>query len=202
MAGEDITMESINEQLMSALNWLKDNQKLLQQRRTAEAQKVLKELRKFRLRLTYTQKQEAISNLAMANWLINSSAKEYDENKIHKSKSSQEAKRYMPYINSIIENAVLLNTEVSKNGSQSLFMHIMYAVADIGHGKELLKLYVEELNDANSNDDIKRAYQLLNIEKQQSGVTGSKNVNSNSPSTQTAVVKTISELYTLVKQLR
>ena len=77
-------------------------------------------------------------------------------------------------------------------------MHSMYAVADIGNGKELLKLYVEELNNPNSKNDIYRSYMLQNIEKQQSGVKGSQN-NSVSPITQTVAVRTIADLYDIVK---
>lgn len=44
-------------------------------------------------------------------------------------------------------------------------MHSFYAVADIGNGNEVLKLYVEEMNDPNSDNTLKSAYQLQNIEK-------------------------------------
>lgn len=44
-------------------------------------------------------------------------------------------------------------------------MHSLYAIADMGNGRELLKLYVEEINDVNQDGTIKRAYQLQNIQK-------------------------------------
>ncbi len=50
-------------------------------------------------------------------------------------------------------------------------MHSLYAVADIGNGPEVLKLYVEELNNVNSNETIKRTYMLQNIEKQLGSVS-------------------------------
>ena len=78
-------------------------------------------------------------------------------------------------------------------------MHTFYSIADIGNGPELLKLYVEEMNDVNSKDTAKRAYQLQNIEKQQVVVTGSQN-NTVSRSNQPTVLTTISDLFALVKQ--
>lgn len=39
-------------------------------------------------------------------------------------------------------------------------MHGFYAVADIGKGREVLNLYVEAMNNPNSNATLKRAYQL------------------------------------------
>ena len=44
-------------------------------------------------------------------------------------------------------------------------MHSLYAISNIGNENELVKLYVEELNNINSNGTIKRAYQLQNINK-------------------------------------
>lgn len=49
--------------------------------------------------------------------------------------------------------------------ANSLLMHSLYAVADIGSGPEIIKLYVEEMNDPNSAGTAKRAYQLQNVEK-------------------------------------
>ena len=130
-------------------------------------------------------------------WNIQVPGKSRNETSVHLSTKAREAQRYLSFFDDIVSNAVLLDSVVSKNGGQSLFMHSFYAVADIGNGKELLKLYVEEMNDPNSDEDIKRSYMLQNIEKQQSGVRGS----GNNPSriTQTADVNTISDLFELVK---
>ena len=62
---------------------------------------------------------------------------------------------------------------------------------------EVLKLYVEELNNINSDNTTKRTYMLQNI-KRQSGSPGSQN-NSVSRVTPT-VVKTVSDLFSIVKQ--
>ena len=110
----------------------------------------------------------------------------------------------MPYINDIVEKAVLLDSygiDIGKAKSQnSLLMHSLYAIADIGHGPELLKLYVEEMNDPNSSDTAKRAYQLQNIEKA-SAVNGG--VQGNAPSSlanTTNAIRTVADLFAAVKQ--
>ncbi len=76
-------------------------------------------------------------------------------------------------------------------------MHSFYAIADMGNGVELLKLYVEEMNDPNSSDTSKRAYQLQNITRQQLKVQGSPMA---SPINQSAVINTVSNLFSLVKR--
>ena len=132
-------------------------------------------------------------------WDINVSARVYRETNAHASKKSQAARVYLDYLDEIIKNAVLLDTIVisPEKSENSLFMHSLYAVADIGNGPELLKLYVEEMNNPNSTETSKRAYMLQNIEKQQLHVTGSHT--SASPIITTAVVKTISDLHSIVK---
>ena len=54
----------------------------------------------------------------------------------------------LPFINDIVKNAVLLDSFGLKNGKSpnSLLMHSLYAVADIGNGQEVVKLLVEEMN--------------------------------------------------------
>lgn len=84
-----------------------------------------------------------------------------------------------------------------KKSDNSLLMHTFYAVADIGNGQEVLKLYVEEMNNVNSENNTQRTYMLQNITKQ-SGSSGSQN-KSISHVTPTAI-KTVSDLFGLVKQ--
>ena len=89
--------------------------------------------------------------------------------------------------------------EVGKEKSiNSLLMHSMYAVADIGNGQEVLKLFVEEMNNPNDSSTGKRAYKLLNIKRQQPGVEGS----GRNPSliTQTADIKSVADLFEAVKR--
>lgn len=134
-------------------------------------------------------------------WKINISGKVFNETKAHTSPRNMNAHAYLPYINDIVKKAVLLDSyamgsEKTKSAN-SLLMHSMYAVADIGNGPELLKLYVEEMNDPNSRDTAKRAYQLQNIEYQQSDAKGSGF--RPSPVIQTADIQTIADLFAAVK---
>lgn len=139
---------------------------------------------------------------ADTGWNVQVSGQIFAESK-HFAKKNKSAMPYLPYINDIVEKAILLDSygiEIGKAKSQnSLLMHSLYAVADVGHGPELLKLYVEEMNDPNSVDTSKRAYQLQNIEKA-SAVNGG--VQGNSPSSlanTTNAIRTVSDLFASVK---
>ena len=80
-------------------------------------------------------------------------------------------------------------------------MHSLYAVSDIGNGPEVLKLYVEEMNDLNSQTTAKRTYNLQNIEK---AFNASKRVqgNSSSPSANASnAIKRIADLFASVKRM-
>ena len=110
-------------------------------------------------------------------WDINVSGKVFNETRTHTGSANIHARDYMPYINDIVKKAVLLDSYgiaagKAKSGN-TLLMHSMYAVADIGRGPEIIKLYVEEMRDVNSADTTKRAYQLQNIEYQQPSAKGS-----------------------------
>ena len=73
----------------------------------------------------------------------------------------------LPFINDIVKNEVLLDSFGLKNGKSpdSLLMHSLYAVADVGNGQEVVKLLVEEMNDLGSGTTKKRSYQLRSIKK-------------------------------------
>lgn len=132
---------------------------------------------------------------------INISRKAFTETESHTSPKNNIGKTYLPYIRDIIRNAVLLdsygiNPTKSEN---SILMHSFYAVADIGNGSaEVLKLYVEEMYNPSAKDTSHRAYQLQGIEKQQFAVTGSGKTLA--VSKQTVAIKTVSDLFGLVKQ--
>lgn len=135
-------------------------------------------------------------------WDINVSGKVFNETRTHTGSANIHARDYMPYINDIVKKAVLLDSYgiaagKAKSGN-TLLMHSMYAVADIGRGPEIIKLYVEEMRDVNSADTTKRAYQLQNIEYQQPSAKGSSE--RFSPVISTADIKTISDLHAAVKQ--
>lgn len=137
---------------------------------------------------------------ADTGWTIRVSAKVFVETNAHKAKANTGAMRYLPYINDIVRKAVLLDTYgMGKSKSAgSLLMHNLYAIVDDGNGTALLKLYVEEMNDVNTEATGKRAYQLQNIENQQLAVTGSGN--SLAVSNSTADVNTVADLFAAVKR--
>ena len=133
-------------------------------------------------------------------WNINISRIVFNETFNHKQAQNINARPYVQYIRDIIEKSVLLESHGidPKKSDNSLLMHSFYAIADIGNGQEVLKLYVEEMFDPNSDDTNKRAYQLQTIEKQQLAVTGSGKPLS--VSMQTVAVKSVADLFELVKQ--
>ena len=133
-------------------------------------------------------------------WDIQISGKVFSESR-HSAVKNKTAFPYLDYINSIVENAVLLDSytipgEKAKSDNSAM-MHTLYAISDMGKGNELIKLYVEELNDVNNDGTIKRAYQLQNITKQQLNVRSSENTRSSIIST--ADVYTVSHLFDIVK---
>ena len=144
-------------------------------------------------------KNQPISN-ADTGWKINISGKIFDENKTHRSVSNRAATPYMQYLNDIVAKAVLLDSSGGKPKSQNtLLMHSMYAVADIGNGPEVLKLYVEEMNNPGKEETGKRAYNLQNIEK---AFIASERVRgeASSPSTNTInAINTVADLFAAVK---
>lgn len=144
--------------------------------------------------------QRGVTKNLDTGWNINVSGKVFNETG-HKAIKSQRALQYLDYINSIVENAVLFDShtiaEEKAKSENSAMMHSLYAVADMGNGRELIKIYVEELNDVNSDGTMKRAYQLQNIENQQLEVRSSGNIRSSIMPT--ADVNTVSDLFNLVK---
>ncbi len=98
--------------------------------------------------------------------------------------------------------AVLLDSYTlgRAKSANSLLMHSLYAVADIGNGPEVLKLYVEEMNNPNQTGTAKRAYQLQNIEI--SSLTGENTEGSGEAlaSFKTADIKTVADLFQAVKE--
>ena len=135
-------------------------------------------------------------------WDIQVSAKVFGESQ-HKGMKNQRALPLLDYINGIVENAVLLdssNIPADKVKSlNSAMMHSLYAIVDAGNGHELAKLYVEELNDINTDGTIKRAYQLQNISKIPLRSSGFS-TNSLAPSSQRNDY-TVSQLFDFVKAL-
>ena len=100
-----------------------------------------------------------------------------------------------------MKKAVLLDsfTMDENKSDNSLMMHSLYTVADIGDGPELLKLYVEEMADPNSSDTAKRAYQLQNIEKASAAGGGVQRQAPSSLAPATNAVRTVADLFAAVK---
>lgn len=150
-----------------------------------------------------TQKGDArgVQQNVDTGWDIQLSGKVFNETG-HKAKKNQGALAYLPYINDVVKKAVLLDSfgvgQGKTKSDNSLLMHSMYAVADIGNGPVLLKLFVEEMNNPNADGTTKRAYQLQNIEMQQLSAKGSSV--SSSPVTSTATIRTVADLFAAVKQ--
>ncbi len=137
-------------------------------------------------------------------WNIQVSGQVFNETKIHNSVGVKEARPYLPYINDIVKKAILLDTwgfnQKDIKSENSLLMHSLYAVADIGNGPVILKLYVEEMNDPSRADTSKRAYQLQNIEK---AFNASVRVQGKTPSSLTNTknaIRTVADLFSAVKQ--
>lgn len=143
---------------------------------------------------------------ADTGWDINVSGKIFSETKSHGSTAARGAVPYLPFINDIVENAVLLDSFGLKNGKSpnSLLMHSLYAVADIGNGQEVVKLLVEEMNDPGSETTKKRSYQLQNIEKAFAAsvrVQGKATSSAPSSVTNTAnAIRSVADLFSNVKQ--
>ena len=140
---------------------------------------------------------------ADTGWDIQVSGQVFNETNRHTESYNVAAKAYLPYINSIVENAVLLDSfgidPRKPKSHNSLLMHSLYAVADIGNGLAIIKLYVEEMNNPNTENTGKRAYQLQNVEKYQLQ-NGSSQKNASSRSSTTGNIRTVADLFAAVKQ--
>lgn len=133
-------------------------------------------------------------------WDIQISGKVFAETRTHRAAATRAAVKYLAYIDSIVENAVLLDTFSigEKKSENSLLMHSFYSVADIGNGPELLKLYVEEMNNPNTEKTSKRTYKLLNIEKT-SAASARVQISPSSVTSTANAIHTVSDLFKVVK---
>lgn len=147
---------------------------------------------------TIGKERGEVSNVD-TGWKIQVSGKVFNETKSHNGVVNTEALPYLDYINDIVKKAVLLDTFTMRvpKSENSVLMHNMYAIADIGNGAELMKLYVEEMNDVNKDGTAKRAYQLQNIEKQPLTVKGSGKSLASAQST--AAIRSVADLHRIVK---
>ena len=107
-------------------------------------------------------------------------------------------------IQSIVENSIYLDTNISEKSSNTkmqntAFMHSLYTVYESNGQKYLLKLFVEEALPNKGGEPFSRAYELKDIEKVadlSNGVLSQKGGLTEGKST---TINSISDLYTLVK---
>lgn len=66
----------------------------------------------------------------------------FNETNAHQASGNRGAVPYLPFIEDIVKKAILLDTNGMRRGKaksqNSLLMHSLYAVADIGNGPEVL----------------------------------------------------------------
>ncbi len=138
-------------------------------------------------------------------WDIQVSGKVFNETKMHQQANNVNARPYLDYIDGIVKNSILLDSytvpsEKTKS-ENSAMMHSMYALADMGNGIELVKLYVEELRDVNTDGTIKRSYQLQNISSKKNQQLSAKGSTSSlAQSFSTADGYSVADLFEFVKQ--
>ncbi len=107
--------------------------------------------------------------------------------------------QYLPYIDDITENSILLSSETSgKDNELSIMFHSLYGYTDVMGYPAVLKSQVEELINEKSGDPIRRDYILQSIEEEP--ISESKRF-SKAHQTETGSSNTISiaDLYSLVK---
>ena len=136
-------------------------------------------------------------------WDIQVSGMVFNETIRHTDSYNIAARPYLACINGIVKKAVLLDThgvdQRKLKSPNTLLIHSLYAVGDVGNGPEIIKLYVEEMNNPNSFQTGKRTYQLQNVEKYQPQ-NGSSQKTASSISSATGSIRTVADLFTAVKQ--
>lgn len=134
-----------------------------------------------------------------SDWSINVSAIGKRDTNSHSGREKISVKM-LSEIQTIIENAVLLDTEVSeknssKKHSETLFMHKLYAPVDFNGDLYVAKVTVEEYG---AGDSSKRFYNLRGIKIDPAGGTpDAKTSYGTMPDTRSTY--SISDLYSLVK---
>ena len=136
-------------------------------------------------------------------WDIQVSGKVFNETVKHNNTSANIGYHHLDNINSIVENSVLLDSYVFKESAKSpnsVMMHSLYALSDSGEGIELIKLYVDEIYNPNSESTIKRAYKLNGYNKIRLKAGSGLGINAYSTSNLTGNNYTVADLFALVKQ--
>ncbi len=137
-------------------------------------------------------------------WNINSSSVGYDETISHSGKDKKSIIA-MQNINKIIENAILLDTEVSEYGRgkksvYTAFMHKFYAPISIDGKTYIAKMAVDESHAPGQNDTNKKFYHVRAIEIETASSVGIGK--SHTPIIEDTVsAVSISDLYNFVKSV-
>ena len=140
---------------------------------------------------------------ADTGWNITSSSVGYDETNSHSGKDKLSL-RAMQNIDQIIENAVLLDTEVSEYGRgkksvYTAFMHKFYSVISIDGKMHIAKMSVDESYQPGSDDTNKKFYHVRAIKIEEVPSVGIGE--SHTPIMEgTPSINSISDLFSLVKQ--
>jgi len=135
-------------------------------------------------------------------WSINSSSVGYDETISHSGKDKKSIIA-MQNIDKIIENAILIDTEVSEYGRgkksvYTAFMHKFYAPISIDGKTYIAKMAVDESHAPGQNDTNKKFYHVRAIEIETASSVGIGK--SHTPIIEDTVsAVSISELYNFVK---
>lgn len=134
-------------------------------------------------------------------WDIQTSKKVHKETQSHKGSTEKNAVKYLPYIDDITENAILLDTFVSdKNNDNSMLFHSLYAYTEVMGYPALLRLRVEELfyYNKDSSGEVRRDYILQNIEEE--SISKRNRFSRPNHSNQNSSTISVADLFELVKQ--
>ncbi len=134
-------------------------------------------------------------------WSIVISKQVHKETGHHSGSPEKNAVKYLPYIEDITKNAVLLDSVVSNDDNvNSLMYHSLYAYTEVMGYPALLRLKVEELfyHGNNGSGIIKRDYILQNIEEEPIS-KGNRLSRPDQLETDSSVIS-ISDLFKIVKQ--
>ncbi len=136
-------------------------------------------------------------------WDINVSRQVFTESVSHTATSNRAGAKLLPYINSIVKNAILLDSVITdaEKGSTSVMMHSFYGVVRDGSDAVAAKLFVQEMRDPTSDGTIKRSYQLKGYEivKNAAQVTAKENESPARISDGVSSIRTVSDLFAAVK---
>lgn len=133
-------------------------------------------------------------------WNIQISGKVFNETQKHIGTKNQGGSQYLDYINPIVENAILIDSYSMGNvkSPNSVMMHSFYALANNEKGIDLVKMYVEEMRNPNSDKTSKRSYQLQKINK--IPLTGTEFSQNDLALLKQRYTYTVSDLFNLVKK--